>query len=56
MLRKITQEICGALIFQGEILVAGRMQLVVRNFALHPDRAEFRFERAANCARQLRDA
>jgi hypothetical protein len=35
--------------------MAGRMQFVIRDFALHPDRAEFRFERAADRARQFGD-
>ena len=45
----------GPLIFQGEILMAGRMQFVVRDFSLHPDRAEFCFERSANLPRQFGD-
>jgi hypothetical protein len=32
------------------------MQFVIRDFALNPNRAEFRFERAADAARQLEDA
>ena len=39
-----------ALIFQCEILVSAGMFFVIRNFALHPDRVEFCFERAANAA------
>ena len=53
--RKITQAIWRALIFEREILMSARVQFVVGNFALHPDRAEFRLERAANCAGQFGD-
>jgi hypothetical protein len=38
-----------------EILMPARMQFVIGDFALHPDGAEFRFERAADCACELRD-
>jgi len=31
------------------------MQFVIRNFALDPDCAEFRLERAADASRELRD-
>ena len=42
-------------ILEREILMPARMQFVIGDFALHPDRAEFRFERAADCACELRD-
>ena len=44
-----------ALIFQREILVATWMKFVIGDFALHPNRAEFCFERAANATGQLCD-
>ena len=34
----------GALVFEGEILVTGRVLLVVGDFPLHPDRTELRLE------------
>src|SRR6267143_866903 len=43
----------GPRIFEGEVLMTAWMQFVIRNFALHPNRAEFRFESATNAARQL---
>ena len=36
--------------------MAARMQFVIRDFALHPNRTEFRFERSANRAGQLSDS
>ena len=38
----------GALIFEREILMAARMQFVIGNFALDPNRAEFHLERVTN--------
>jgi hypothetical protein len=39
-----------ALIFKREILMPAGMQFVIRDFTLHPNRAKFSFERAANGA------
>src|SRR5262249_8835054 len=38
----------GALILESEILMTARTQFVIRNLALHPDRTESCFERAAD--------
>src|SRR4029450_7072617 len=42
-------------IFGREILMAAGMQLVIRNFALHPHCAKFCLENAANLSGQLAD-
>ncbi len=43
------------LVFEREILMAVWMQFVIRDFALHPHRAEPRLERAPNLAGELAD-
>jgi hypothetical protein len=35
--------------------MAARLQFVIRNFALHPNRAEFCLKRTADASRQLKD-
>jgi hypothetical protein len=43
----------GTLILEREILVTARMEFVVRNFALHPDRTKPCLEHAADGPRQF---
>ena len=45
----------GSVIFQGEVLMAGGMELVVRDFSLNPNRAEPGFQRSADVASQFAD-